>query len=210
MVRQLVDDNRALLADPGRPACAAVRDCPDYDGAQLPDAVAKPAVAAAHGPGSDARLYQWWCGWRRRERRTAQQAAVAAALEEAQARSREVMVAVFGIVMAELGLRLRDPSWTAEHLQLAGGLFVQGLALRNVQVRAALGGGGDPATPRAADPADGTSTAAHVDALPSTRAADTWPVAGLHGGTAEWTVGAFAYLGLIDAFAELDPDFVPQ
>jgi hypothetical protein len=36
------------------------------------------------------------------------------------------------------------------------------------------------------------------------------PGPGLHGRTAQWTVGAFAYLGLIDAFAELDPDFVPQ
>src|SRR5258708_29802567 len=128
---------------------------------------------------------------------------VAAALEEAQSTSREVMVAVFGIVMAELGLRLRDPSWTAEHLQLAGGLFMQGLALRNVQVQAGLGEGGDAAARRAADPR--TSSAAHVDALLNAPV----PGPGLHGGPAEWTMVAFAYLGLIDAFTELDPDFVP-
>jgi AcrR family transcriptional regulator len=29
------------------------------------------------------------------------------------------------------------------------------------------------------------------------------------GGAADWTLVAFAYLGLIDAFMELDPDFVP-
>ncbi len=125
---------------------------------------------------------------------------VAAALEDAQSRSREVMVAVFGIVMAELGLRLRDPCWTAEHLQLAGGLFVQGLALRNVQVQAALRAGDDAAGDLA-----GISTAAHVDALLNAPV----PGPGLHGGTAPWTMVAFAYLGLIDAFAELDPGFVP-
>ena len=57
VVRQLVDDNRALLATLEGTACAAVRDRPDHDGPQLPDAVGKPAVAAAHGPDSDAWLY---------------------------------------------------------------------------------------------------------------------------------------------------------
>jgi len=43
-------------------------------------------------------------------------------------------------------LRMRDPARTVEHLQLAGGLLVQALALRNTQVRAATGGrGGQPA-----------------------------------------------------------------
>ena len=129
---------------------------------------------------------------------------VAAALEDAQSRSREAMVAVFEIVMTELGLRLRDPSWTAEHLQLAGGLFMQGLALRNVQVQAALGGDSGAADRRGAGPAS-TMTAAHVDTLLNAPV----PGPGLHGATAEWTVVAFAYLGLVDAFTELDPDFGP-
>jgi AcrR family transcriptional regulator len=207
VIRQLVDDNRALLATlEGRRSllCEIVRITTEDNYrmlSQSPQWRLHMALVATLGStsGGAAAGGDGAAGGTARQR-------VAAALEEAQSRSREVLVTVFGIVMAELGLRLRDPSWTAEHLQLAGGLFMQGLALRNVQVRAALGGSGDPAAWQAADPADGTSTAAHVDALLNAPI----PGPGLHGRTAQWTVGAFAYLGLIDAFAELDPDFVPQ
>jgi len=89
-----------------------------------------------------------------------------------------------------LGLRLRDPARTAEQMQLAGGLLVQSMAQRNVQVQAALGD---------------TPDAAHVDALLNAPV----PGPGLDGEPAEWTLAAFAYLGVIDAFVELDPDFVP-
>jgi AcrR family transcriptional regulator len=114
---------------------------------------------------------------------------IAAALEEAQLRSRDSMVALFGYLMAEIGLRLRDPAWTAEHLQLTGGLLVQSLALRNLQVQAA----------------DGAFEAAAVDALLN----GPIPGPGLNGETAEWTLVGFAYVGLVDGFVELDPDFTP-
>jgi hypothetical protein len=35
------------------------------------------------------------------------------------------------------------------------------------------------------------------------------PGPGLDGKQAPWTLAAFAYLGVIDSFIELDPDFVP-
>ena len=114
---------------------------------------------------------------------------IAAALEEAQLRSRESMVALFGYLMAELGLRLRDPAWTAEHLQLAGGLLVQSLALRNLQVQAA----------------DGALEAAAVDALLNA----PLPGPGLNGQPADWTLVSYAYLGMVEGFVELDPDFTP-
>ena len=114
---------------------------------------------------------------------------IAAALEEAQLRSRESMVALFGFLIAELGMRLRDPVWTAEHLQLAGGLLVQSLALRNLQVQAA----------------DGALEAAAVDALLNA----PLPGPGLNGEPAEWTLVSYAYLGLVEGFVELDPDFTP-
>ena len=114
---------------------------------------------------------------------------IAAALEEAQLRSRESMVALFGYLMAEIGLRLRDPVWTADHLQLTGGLLVQSLALRNLQVQAA----------------DGACEAAAVDALLN----GPIPGPGLNGETAEWTLVGFAYMGLVDGFVELDPEFTP-
>jgi hypothetical protein len=138
---------------------------------------------------------------------------IAAALEEAQATSRDSMVAMFGFLAAQVGLRMRDPARTAEHLQLAGGLLVQALALRNTQVRAATGdlrdGPRDGAEDRPADSAAGAdggpAAALHVDGLLNT----PLPGPGLHGETVPWTLAAFAYLGVLDAFAELDPGFVP-
>jgi hypothetical protein len=117
---------------------------------------------------------------------------IAAALEQSQRVSRDSLVAVFGFLAAELGLRMRHPAATIEHMQLAGGLLVQSVALRNVQVRAAAGG-------------DDSGEAALVDTLLNA----PLPGPGLHGQPAEWTLAAFAYMGVVDAFIELDPDFTP-
>ena len=114
---------------------------------------------------------------------------IAAALEEAQRVSRESLVAMFGFVAETIGLRLRDPAATVEHMQLAGGLLVQSLALRNLQVQAAAG----------------SCEAARVDVLLNA----PLPGPGLLGRPAEWSLAAFAYLGVVDAFVELDPDFIP-
>ena len=119
---------------------------------------------------------------------------IAAALVKSQRVSRESLVAVFGFLAQELGLRMRDPAATIEHMQLAGGLLVQSLALRNVQVQAAADGAGAAA-----------GEAAVVDALLNA----PLPGPGLHGQPAEWTLAAYAYLGVVDAFIELDPDFTP-
>ena len=200
-IRQIVEENRALLATlAGRRAllCEIVRVTTERNYrmlSQSPQWRLHIALVATLGSTSGADGGAADSAARRR---------VASALEEAQTCSRQAMVTMLEIIMAELGLRLRDPSWTVEHLQLAGGLFVQGLALRNVQVQAALGGDGDASAWPAADPA-GISPAAHVSALLDAPV----PGPGLHGGTAQWTLVAFAYLALIDAWTELDPDFVP-
>jgi len=123
---------------------------------------------------------------------------IAAALEDAQKQSRESMVALLSYLMGALGLRLRDPAYTLDHVQLVGGLLVQSLALRNVQVQAALGEGGQaaPGVPQEAK---------------EVRALLNIPVPGpsLGGEPAEWTLAARAYLGVLDTFVELDPDFTP-
>jgi hypothetical protein len=113
---------------------------------------------------------------------------IAATLEQAQQRTRESLVAMFEYVAGEIGLRLRDPAWSASHLQLAGGLLVQSMALRNLQVQAA----------------DGAPEAAVVDALLNAPV----PGPGLTGEPVDWTLTAFAYLGVFEAFVELDPDWV--
>jgi hypothetical protein len=121
---------------------------------------------------------------------------IAAALEDSQRRSREWLVAVLGQLEGVLGLRLRDPAHTLDHVALAGGLVVQSLALRNVQVQAAAD------APEGAGMARASDTAT-VNGLLN----DPIPGPGLHGQPAEWTLAAFAYLGVVDAFMELDPDF---
>jgi AcrR family transcriptional regulator len=121
---------------------------------------------------------------------------IAAALEDSQRRSREWLVEVLGQLTGVLGLRLRDPAHTLDHVALAGGLLVQSLALRNVQVQAAADAPEGPGLARAVD-------TAMVNGLLN----DPIPGPGLHGQPAEWTLAAFAYLGVVDAFMELDPDF---
>ena len=77
---------------------------------------------------------------------------IAAALEDSQRRSRESLVALLGQLRV-LGLRLRDPAYTLDHVELAGGLVVQSLALRNVQVQAAWPARGPGRRPATVDPA---------------------------------------------------------
>ena len=106
------------------------------------------------------------------------------------------MAAVLGQLAALVGLRPRDPAYTLDHLALAGGLLVQALALRNVQIQAAVGAPEGPGMASASD-------RAVVDSLLNT----PMPGPGLHGQPADWPLAAFAYLGVLDAFMELDPDF---
>jgi hypothetical protein len=127
---------------------------------------------------------------------------IAAALEDAQKQSRESMVALLRYLMGVLGLRLRDPAYTLDHVQLAGGLVIQSLALRNVQVQASLGEESD---------GDGQAAPNVPQEAKEVRALLNSPVPGpgLGGEPAEWTLVARAYLGVLDTFVELDPDFVP-
>jgi AcrR family transcriptional regulator len=115
---------------------------------------------------------------------------IAVALEDAQSRSRESIGDLFGYLEQTLGLRMRDTRHTIGHLSMAGGMVVQGLALRNALAQAATGHDPD---------------AAVSDGLLNTPI----PGPGLRGEPAGWTLAAFAYLGIMDAFAKLDPDFRP-
>jgi hypothetical protein len=143
---------------------------------------------------------------------------IAAALEDSQLRSRESIVALLRFMAEALGLRLKDPAYTYEHVQMAGGLLIQAMALRNVQVQVALaepaaGGSngsegeqqpGDTSDQKNAGPPDLTEPL-YVDGLLN----GPIPGPGLNGQTAPWTLTTYAYLGVVDAFLELDPDFVP-
>jgi AcrR family transcriptional regulator len=115
---------------------------------------------------------------------------IAVALEHAQFQSRVSMLGLFGYLGAALGLRARDPGRSIAHLTLAGGQLIQSLALRQILAQAAL---------------PHTSEAADTDRLLNA----PMPGPGLGGEPADWTLAAFGYLALMDAFTELDPDFVP-
>ncbi|MFY9651405.1 hypothetical protein [Trebonia sp.] len=182
VLKQAVEDNRELIGSPeGRRAllCEIVR----LTVAQNYAALTESGTWRLHMALS-ATLGSTRSGEARQK--------IAAALEQSQRVSRDSLVAVFGFLAAELGLRMRHPAATIEHMQLAGGLLVQSVALRNVQVRAAAGD-------------DDSGEAALVDTLLNA----PLPGPGLHGRPAEWTLAAFAYMGVVDAFIELDPDFTP-
>jgi hypothetical protein len=182
VLKQVVEDNRELIGSPeGRRAllCEIVR----LTVAQNYAALTESGTWRLHMALS-ATLGSTRSGEARQK--------IAAALEESQRVSRDSLVAVFWFLAAELGLRMRDPAATIEHMQLAGGLLVQSVALRNVQVRAAADG-------------DDAGEAALVDTLLNV----PLPGPGLHGQPAEWTLAAYAYMGVVDAFIELDPDFTP-
>jgi hypothetical protein len=182
VLKQVVEDNRGLIGSPeGRRAL--LREIVRLTVAQNYGALTESGTWRLHMALS-ATLGSTRSGEARQK--------IAAALEESQRVSRDSLVAVFWFLAQELGLRMRDPAATIEHMQLAGGLLVQSMALRNVQVRAAADG-------------DDSGEAAVVDTLLNA----PLPGPGLNGEPAEWTLAAFAYMGVVDAFIELDPDFTP-
>jgi AcrR family transcriptional regulator len=114
---------------------------------------------------------------------------IAVALEHAQFQSRVSMLSLFGYLSAALGLRPRDPARSIAHLALAGGTLIQSLAIRHVLAQAAL---------------PHTSEASDTDRLLNA----PLPGPGISGEPADWTLASFGYLAIMDAFTELDPEFI--
>jgi hypothetical protein len=109
------------------------------------------------------------------------------------------MVGLFEAVRVTFGLRLRDPEGTLDHLATAGSGLIQWLALRNVLVLAAAG------------ETERTMETVMSDTVRSNDVLNTpVPGPGLNGTTAEWTLAAISYLGLVDAFCEPDPGYDPR
>jgi AcrR family transcriptional regulator len=139
---------------------------------------------------------------------------IARALDDAEAASRRSIVTLFrNLILPTLGLRLRDPGATLDHLVMAGGVLIQGLALREILAEAVSGDQAGAPEPPAAESPVAESRAAE-SAGPATEAGPTTvrlldrpvPGPGLDGQPAEWSLVALAYLGLIDTFLEPDPD----
>jgi AcrR family transcriptional regulator len=101
----------------------------------------------------------------------------------------------FYLGMAEvLGLRLRAPGhYRFEHIAVAGAALLEGLALRQLLAEGLSspgeGHGGDPYLRDIID--------------------SPVPGRGVTGETADWSLAAVAFLGIVDAFVEPDPDYRP-
>ncbi len=119
---------------------------------------------------------------------------VAAALEAGEAQARAGIVSLIQEIMATVGLRLRDPASSVEHLVIAGVSLLQNLAVRHALTVASIAPG--PAGCTGPSKASGDFIA---EALPGPAGVGDSPV--------RWSLPALAYLSLVDAFAELDPDF---
>lgn len=102
------------------------------------------------------------------------------------------MAAFYAEVTRALGLRLRHPEYTFEHLALVGAAVVEGLALRDSLLSA-------------------MPTPGEIGVQPSLEALLHGPLPGPRGTDdgAPWTTAAVGFLGVVDAFTEPDPDFRP-
>lgn len=88
-------------------------------------------------------------------------------------------------VTSQIGLRLRDPAYTYEHLALAGSAVIEGLILRSALVDAEGDRASGPLLRELLD-----------DPLPGP-------------GSSQWSTAALGFLGVVDAFLEPDPDYLP-
>ena len=122
-------------------------------------------------------------------------ATVAAALEAGEAQARKHMAALIEEVMTKVGLRLRNPSATIEHLVVAGASILQNLALRHALTADSARTTPDPGNPRKAT----------GDLIRETLPGP----AGIDGQPTTWTLPALTYLGLVDSFVEPDPAVQP-
>lgn len=116
---------------------------------------------------------------------------IASALEAFEKARVDSMVRFFQEITKTLGLKLRE-GYRLEHISVTAGGMLQGLLLRNLIVR-------------------NTDSRAHHSTSQNRWSLDEvvnspLPGPGLHGETAAWTPAAVAYLGIMDAFLEPDPD----
>lgn len=98
------------------------------------------------------------------------------------------MADFYSVILGGLGLRLRHPAYTFEHVAVSCAAVVEGLALRAALVEGAQG-----LEPPADEPPLADLLESHLP--------------GPNDGP--WTTAAIALLGVVDAFCEPDPDWAP-
>ncbi len=104
------------------------------------------------------------------------------------------MAEFYGHVMARLGLRFKHAAYTPRHLAVAGAGLVSGIALRRVLAQA----GTHPPEADAPPLLDWSLYDLVEGRLPGP---------GVGQDVHDWSVAGLAFLGIVDAFTEPDPDF---
>lgn len=117
-----------------------------------------------------------------------------AELERAETSLIERMTAFYSTMSETLGFRLRTPDITFRHLAAAGASVVEGLALRKLLVEANSKNGQQSG--------DGWSLPDLLDT--------PLPGPSIDGGSADWTLAAWAFHGVFDSVTEPIPDWEPN
>jgi hypothetical protein len=118
------------------------------------------------------------------------------ALADSEAMFLTRMADFYQLMAKALGFRLRNPNYSYQHLAAAGAALVEGIALRQILAEAQR----NSLTSRKRQQPD-----INLGGLISS----PLPGPGIDGEPADWSLAAIAFLGIIDAFVEPDPDFFP-
>ena len=117
---------------------------------------------------------------------------LAAKIERAESKFIDDMAGFYAGICHTVGLRLRDPAITFRHLAIAGASAVEGLALRKIVAKA---------SPNADRTASCWSLGEILD--------KPLPGPAIDGGTADWTLAAWIFQGLLDGVTEPIPEWQP-
>jgi AcrR family transcriptional regulator len=132
----------------------------------------------------------------RSTRDDAARARIEEALADSEARFLTTMTDFYQLMAEALGFRLRIPNYSYQHLAAAGAALVEGFALRQILAEA-----------QRTDAAHRKRQQPDIDL--GGLISSPLPGPGIDGEPADWSLPAIAFLGIIDAFVEPDPDFSP-
>ncbi len=186
--QKIVNDNAHLL------------DRPEGRRAVVQEAV-RQAVAQnfkAIVTSSEWHIYVALVATARSTRDDAARAQITAALATSEVTFVRLMTVFYQRMLEQLGLRLRHPTVVGfQQLAVAGAAIVEGLALRKIMVDSARALPHKNLTEE--QRGDITELQSYLDvAVPGPR---------LGGGTTDWSLPAVAFLGVLDAISEPDPEF---
>ena len=178
---EVINENKALLAT-GEGRWAVTREC-----------TRRAVIESLHDMSADPAwpVYMALASTVGSVRDPHARARIAAALEAFEKARVDSMVRFFEAIGAVTGMRVRE-GYRLEQMVVAVGAVVQGMLMRKLILRNI-----DSAVHRL-----GAAHGWSLDEVVNGAA----PGPGLDGKTAQWSLGALAYMGIMEVFLELDPD----